>query len=757
MLIKSRIKVIGIITVMIISGFFNPYINSQNLHKLDSLNKLINKNVHDTLKIKAMSSIAEEYWYCKTDTVKILAEQIIDKAKKINYQDGLYYGYNNLAAYCLIKNNFDDALACYMKNEKICRNTGNSKNLATTLNNLGLAYTYKGDYVLANEYYLTAIEIFEKLQDKTGLARSYNNLGLIFYHRSLFPIALELFFKSLRIKEQLDDETGKISSLNNIANIYFKTKNFKSAIEYYTQSLELRIRLNDRYGIADSYSNLATTYENMQNYDLAMSFYGQAEKTYTELGDKMSLGSCYNNIGYLYTSTKDYKKAMEYFTSAIKIREEIKDKAGLAMTYINTGKLYYKTGELNKAMEYLVKGLEIAEETNGQIVTEAHLYLSELYEKKGNLRLSLDHMKKQMELENKIFNEDSMSKILQTDMKFDYEKKILTDSLKRENAKYLDNLKEQQENLKKEEKFKRQQIYIYSGIGGILLLFFIAVVLLRSNRMKVRTNLVIREQKREVENQKIIVENKNKEITDSINYARRIQKAIIPSDDKLVELFNNIFVLYRPKDIVAGDFYWVEKKNGRTFIAAVDCTGHGVPGAMVSVVGFNGLNYAVNELNLTSPSDILEALNQFVEKTFGKGKEDINDGMDIAICSIDFSMNIIEFAGANNPAWFINNKTLQNIPCNKQPVGKFRDRTPFNSRSFSFSPGDYIYLFTDGLADQFGGPYGKKFKYSRLRELIMKINDLPLSEQGQILENEFLKWKGHLEQVDDILIIGMKL
>lgn len=275
--------------------------------------------------------------------------------------------------------------------------------------------------------------------------------------------------------------------------------------------------------------------------------------------------------------------------------------------------------------------------------------------------------------------------------------------------------------------------------------------------MKQRSNLTIREQKREVENQKIIVENKNKEITDSIIYAQRIQKAIIPSDEKLIEIFKEIFVLYKPKDIVAGDFYWIEKKNDRTFIASVDCTGHGVPGAMVSVVGFNGLNYAVNELNLTSPSEILDALNLFVEKSFGKGKEEISDGMDITLCSFDFKNNILEFAGANNPVWFVQNNELKNIPGDKQPVGKFRDRIPFNCHSVKIYQGDIFYLFTDGFADQFGGPKGKKFKYSRLREILVNIQSLSLPEQEKILEKEFHKWKGNLEQVDDILFIGIKI
>jgi serine phosphatase RsbU (regulator of sigma subunit) len=217
-------------------------------------------------------------------------------------------------------------------------------------------------------------------------------------------------------------------------------------------------------------------------------------------------------------------------------------------------------------------------------------------------------------------------------------------------------------------------------------------------------------------------------------------------------------VLYRPKDIVSGDFYWVTEKAGKLFFAVVDCTGHGVPGAFVSIIGYNGLYRSVNEFGLTKPADILDKLTELVEETFGQNNQtQINDGMDIALCSYDRNTRELEFSGANNPLYIISKGEFIEIKGDKQPIGAFDHRKKFTNNMMTLKKDDSIYIFSDGYADQFGGAMKKKFKYNQFKTMLTGMNGTPMAEQKNILNNTITDWMGDLEQVDDICVIGVKV
>lgn len=274
------------------------------------------------------------------------------------------------------------------------------------------------------------------------------------------------------------------------------------------------------------------------------------------------------------------------------------------------------------------------------------------------------------------------------------------------------------------------------------------------------------ERTQDLQLQKEMVEHKNKEIVDSINYAKRLQQAILPTLQTVYETLPSSFVLYKPKDIVAGDFYWMEKVHEpdgseRILLAAADCTGHGVPGAMVSVVGANGLERCVKEFMFHKPSDILEKLTDIVIKTFDTSEEEVKDGMDITLVSINKDNKTLEFAGANNPLWIIRQEAegieLIEVKADKQPIGKFDYRKPFTNHTIQLQEGDCIYLFTDGYADQFGGPQGKKFKYKTLKDLLISLYHSNMQMQHIKINEAFEHWKAEFEQVDDVCIIGFRL
>jgi serine phosphatase RsbU (regulator of sigma subunit) len=269
----------------------------------------------------------------------------------------------------------------------------------------------------------------------------------------------------------------------------------------------------------------------------------------------------------------------------------------------------------------------------------------------------------------------------------------------------------------------------------------------------------ISERTQELRHQKDLMAEKNKEVMDSIHYAQRLQTAILPTTQYIHDNLRDSFVLFRPKDIVSGDFYWMTKVNNKVLIAAVDCTGHGVPGALVSIVGANGLNRCVKEFGLTKPASILNQLREIVIETFNAAAEEVKDGMDISLLSIDTTTYEVEYAGANNPLWIakFEDKEMEVITADKQPIGNFDYAQPFTNHSFQLKRGDCLFIFTDGYADQFGGEKGKKLKYKPFQELLLSNMHLPMYEQKLILNQSFTKWMADFEQVDDVCIIGIRL
>jgi serine phosphatase RsbU (regulator of sigma subunit) len=317
----------------------------------------------------------------------------------------------------------------------------------------------------------------------------------------------------------------------------------------------------------------------------------------------------------------------------------------------------------------------------------------------------------------------------------------------KEQAKLKDSEIEQQ---RIETKAREDKVLIISG-GVAILLIAIIFFYINRNRLKTRKNKEVALQRDRIIDQK-------KEITDSINYAKRIQNSFLPSSMDFKKRFNDHFLMYEPKDIVAGDFYILEEVGDNLFFAVADCTGHGVPGAMVSIVCSNALRKVIHEEEIKDPAIILNRTRDIVINQFARKGHDVKDGMDISFCRYNQKDGKLFWAGANNPLWIIRKGTsvLEEIKPNKQPIGRYLTNAPFNSHEVQITEGDQIYLFTDGYPDQFGGPKGKKFKYRNFKEQLIELKDKPMSEQLTVLSHTFFDWKGELPQVDDVCVLGIQ-
>ncbi|HEX7414206.1 MAG TPA: tetratricopeptide repeat protein [Bacteroidia bacterium] len=601
----------------------------------------------------------------------------------------------------LKQSNPDTAIILGNQALSIAEKTEWKKGIAKSLSNLGTYYRLKGNYLKALDYFLKALKIDEELKDKSGMAKRLGNIGIVYYNQADYPKALDYYFKALKIAKELKDKKEIAIWFGNIGIVYYDQKDYPKALDYFFKALKINEELGRKNGIANTLGNIGNVYKNQKDYPKALTYYFKALKMAEELGDKNNVAIWLGNIGSLYTTQKKYTEAETYLLDALKIDKEI--------------------------------GAQDGERVDEDM-------LSKLYEQTGRHKEALVHYKSSMLLKDTIFSQENKKQLIKKEMNFEFEKKEI--AAKAEQDK-IDAITAQEK--------KRQQFVIY-GVAGVLVLVAVFAVFMY-NRFR-----VTQKQKVIIEKQKHLVEEHQKEIIDSITYAKRLQQAILPSADEINKYLPNHFLYYQPKDIVAGDFYWMEHRDNFTFIAAADSTGHGVPGAMVSVVCSNALNRAVKEFNLTDTGLILDKTRELVIETFEKSDKDVKDGMDISLLRIKKEDRGIEvqWSGANNSLWYVQNSELVEIKANKQPIGKCSEPVPFTTNKFVFDAPVTFYLFSDGYADQFSST-GKKLMKKKFKEIVMAIQNLPMNEQGQHLEKVHVDWKSTIEQTDDVLVIGVKV
>ena len=618
-------------------------------------------------------------------------------------------------------------------------------------------------FEIINYYYLsdpdTAIiickkaeVISERLNYQNGKSESYAWLGYLNQGKGNIALSLEYSNKSLKNFKEIGDKKAIATALGNIGFIYKEQGILKEALDYYNRSIKLYEEIDYQLGLASAFGNIGDIHEKQGKTKEALDDHHRSLKIDEEIGDKKGIATSLTRIGMIYYNQGKIKEALDYYNRSLTIQIEIGDKKGIAISLKNMGIIHNDRGELMEALEYGQKSLTISEEIGyPDNISQASSLLSEVYQKQGKGMKALEMYKLYIEMHDSIYNEDIIKAAKQQEYKYAYEKQKAID-----NAEY-----DKQIAIEKEEKEKQQILVVAIAVGLGLVIFFLIIVF---NKLKAtrKQKALIEQQKAEVEQQKEVVElahyeleEKNQEILDSILYAKRIQSAILPQMKVVKEYLKESFIVYKPKDVVAGDFYWMEQKNGKVLFAAADCTGHGVPGAMVSVVCNNGLNRSVREHGLTIPGKILDKTREIVVKEFKKSEEDVKDGMDIALCSIKGMK--LQYAGAYNPLWIIRNGDIIETKANKQPIGQFDKPEPYTTHSFDLEKGDAIYIFSDGYVDQFGGERGKKFKAKAFRELLLSIQDKTMEEQKITINETFETWRGELEQIDDVCVIGVKV
>jgi serine phosphatase RsbU (regulator of sigma subunit) len=600
---------------------------------------------------------------------------------------------------------------------------------------------------------LIAIARIEKNQH--ALAVGLKNKGQASYLKGNYPQTLTCYQEALTIAEKEKYMDVQLSVHNLYGTFYKKQNNLKSALEQFTKGLELARNNKDTVGMANAICDMGLVYQLQNDIYKAIDCFSTGLKYNQQLGNKLSESYSLNYLAEVYAGQKRFNEAISFLNKALNIREELKDTIAMAVNYVNLGEVYYQMGNQQLALENYQKSTLLAKKVNySDLLKHCYKMISDLYLKQRNFEKAYLYFNLHVALKDSIYNEQTTIIIQETEAKYQTEKKQLQiDNLNKDNA-----LK--QEALAKSElQIKQQNMQIMFFILAVLLLSALSFFIFRSYKQKKQSAEIILSQKVEVERQRDLVEEKGKEITDSIHYAKRIQQALLASDTFLKKHISDYFIFYKPKDIVSGDFYWANVIDGKFVMITADCTGHGVPGAFMSLLNISYLNEAIIEKRMDAPDKILDYVrSQIIQSLNPEGSEsEGRDGMDATLCVYDFKGMWLRFSSANNPLWLYRNNEIKEFSADKMPVGMYHgEQKSFTQQTIGLRKGDIVYTFTDGFADQFGGEKGKKFKYKNFQQLLLNNANLPMAEQKQILEKTIRDWQGNMEQVDDILVIGIR-
>lgn len=707
--------------------------------KIVDLKKAIKNCKNDSVKLQLLTDYEAIVYEFDLDLNFELNKQIVticDKNIQANTKQKKYFletkslALNNMAIVMQTRGNIKGAIEKLNAALKIDIELKDKKSIAASYNNLGTGYDYLGDYIRAIEYYQKSLKLQLELKNDRGVSDLYNNFGVIYNSLKQYDKSLQYYFLSLKIDQKLKDKYSEAITLNNIGSLYNKLKDYPNALAYFKRSYAIQVEIKNKAGQAMAMGNLGSYYLDLKKLDSAAYYLEKSISIYRAENNKQTLGIFLPYLAKVKIEKKEYQ-------SALKIAHEA----------YNLG---LETGDLSSQ-------------------NSSSLILYELYKSLKDPVKALKYYEIYIDLDEKIQNDENKKQLLS----FEFDKKSGEDSLKNSEKIKLKNTALQF--AEKQNKINQEKIiYLISGLG---LLFVLIVFVFNRFQVTKKQKVTIENQKSEVEKQKMIIEEINHQIHDSINYAEMIQQAVLPMLE-IEKMFDEAFLIYQPKDIVSGDFYWLEQQKNTSYFCVADCTGHGIPGAFISMIGTILLNEIFNSKQIKEPNLILNELSRLVQLTLmTKENKILNDGMDISFCQLNAEKKELKFAGANNGIYILSqhnelkvngvsldskanteNVYLFKIDADKKPIGKHHsDENTFTLKTVEVHENDLIVLLSDGFVDQFGGPKGKKFKASQLEEILLNNCESTVLEIKNELLTQFNSWKGEQEQVDDVCVLALRV
>jgi serine phosphatase RsbU (regulator of sigma subunit) len=626
---------------------------------------------------------------------------------------------------------------------------------------LGQAFT--SDPAKAVEVASKMMDFSIVIKDKSIKALCLRKTGNIYYRHLYYEKAVNCYMRSMALYEQLNNKTGIANCLNNLGNVYTSKgkltnsrPDFEQAIDYHNKALQLRIEMKDTGNICNSYNNIGNAYSGKGDLEKALEYYTLAFKDYKAHNDPngidivtMNLGETHLGLAEKTGKTEEFGKALEYFLDRVRAYKGNGPTANYASVLSRIGRIYMIQGDMTQALKYLSEGYTMAMQVNArEQQMDIEGLLAEAYGKTGDYKKAFECFRRYNALKDSVINEKTAGNLAQMQAMYETAQKDKAIDLLNKD-KEIDKLKLNNQ----EADLDHQKYVIAASVGALIFVFGIALLLYNRNNIRKRANKELSEAYKKVELA-------NRQVTDSINYAKRIQDAILVPEAQVRNYLTDFFVFFRPRDIVSGDFYWFSFHKEKIFFAVADCTGHGVPGAFMSMIGNTLLNEIVNHKNILEPGRILEHLNDGVIAALRQNKNDLlsqDDGMDISVCCMDKKAGKLFFAGANHNIFLVKGGTVKTLQGDIHSIGGSlgSEKREFRTGSAEIAAGTFVFMSSDGFYDQFGGPDGSKFLTTRFEKLIVEA--AASSQPRTILEKAFIGWKGENKQIDDVLVAGFKM
>lgn len=607
----------------------------------------------------------------------------------------------------------------------------------------------------AFQYAFQALTLALNIEFEEGKGKAHNNLGDLYWYKNDFVSAAEHYSTALGIYETLEDKAAIAECYRNIGWVRFDAREYAEAIINYTTALTINKELGRNKQMGQNYNDIGIVYCTLKNYSESLNNYCLGIDIQEAEGNKKELAALYENLGVLYKELGNMEMSIEYSHRTLVVSKEIDNRRYIALSFFNIADYYVKADSNKKAAQTFDSALYYAGAMkDNPLIKGIYEGYAQLEAKQGNYEKAIEYLTICLDLSDSIFKETNKRQLAEMTTKYEADKKIQA----------IENL--QKEKLLAEEKLRNEKkAQLYPIIFGSMVLVFV-VVLYISNRQRKKANVALQKASEEIGE-------KNRNITDSINYSKHIQDVCLPAKELKYTLFGDIFIFFRSKDVVSGNFYWYAEKNGKRLIACCDCTGHGVSGALMSMIGNTMLNKIVNARGVTSPDEVLNQLNIEVRKALKQDNERAatRDGMDIALLAFDTPQPngdcTVHFSGAHRPVWVVKHNNVEQaemdsfmeIKQDKHSIGGVHagNKVTFAKHAVQLSKGDMVYIFTDGYPDQIGGEKGKRYSGKRFKNLLVNMSNKPVREQEHILQQTLNDWKKEEEQIDDILVIGIRI
>lgn len=595
--------------------------------------------------------------------------------------------------------------------------------------------------------------------------------------------SIEFGLRAAELAEKNDSLKQLGSAFGLLGEAYFYVDNFEQSLKYFLNELKIWKQLELANEISRAFNNLGIVYRNIGDYENAINYYSKSIAIKKALNDTISVSATLNNIGVLYFIQKKYHSALNYYKQSLELEKQIKYDEGIATSYLNIGEVYHYLGQDLLALDYYNKCETLASKIGDKLTLE-YLYEAyyNLYKKQKNYEGALTSLEKYTKIKEERFNQEYESNIAELEIKYETEKKQRELELLNKDKELSDLLIQ-----KKNQETKRQRLFIALILFIVLILSGFLYYMVLQNKVRRKNNNILRQkneeilqQKEEIEAQRDEIKTKSQEIeaqrdmateqrdfiasqnnkiTDSIQYAEKIQNALLPDTEALNKTFPEHFILHKPKDIVSGDFYFLKHIEDKTIFAVADCTGHGVPGAFMSILGISALNEILTNTANLQADHLLDQLRDYIKTALKQtgNVNDSHDGMDISLCIIDKEEGSLQFAGSYHSLYIIRDGKLNVYKGDKTPISFHYKESEFTSKLIDIRPNDTFYLFTDGFIDQVGGDDKKKFLLSNFKNLLLETSGFPLNMQKNFIIAALENWQKDYEQIDDILVVGFKI